>query len=219
MGYRRRSGYGGGGGLPAWLVFLIAVAVVFGGYYVWTGVRDFIRAGGMGVVEATQRAGLIASATLNRVATITQAAPQITLRPSPTPLPPCVDFEVIPGVAIIRERPSTASAIVDQIPLGTIVCVLGREPAPNDDWYLIDTQPRTRRLDAGYMRADLIRAVNPTLTPSRTVPPPPTVTPLPATNTPTPTETPAATDTPTVTATRTPSPTRAAGLVTPTPND
>lgn len=205
MSYRRRSSYRPGGGLPAWLVFLLAVALVFGAYYVWTGIQDFIRAGGLGVIEATQRAEIIASATLNRVATITQAAPEITIRPSPTPLPPCQDFAVAFNVAIVRERPSVNSAIVEQIPLGTIVCVLSREPEPNQDWYLIDVQPRTRRLDAGYMREELIEAVNPTLTPSRTVPPPPTVTPLPAT--------------PTVRATMTPTPTErpASGLIVPTP--
>ncbi|OQY82984.1 MAG: hypothetical protein B6D42_08405, partial [Anaerolineae bacterium UTCFX5] len=113
---------------------MLAVAVVFGAYYVWTGVQGFLRAGGLGIVEATQRAELIASATVARAATITEAAPEITLRPSPTPLPPCQDFAVVPRVAIVRERPSTASAIVEQIPLGTIVCVLSREPEPNEDW-------------------------------------------------------------------------------------
>ena len=193
MSYRRGSGYGSGGGLPPWLVFIVAIALVFGTYYVWTGLRDFIRSGGLGVIEATQRAEIITSATLDRAATITQAAPEITIRPSPTPLPACQDFAVVPNVAIVRERPSTASAIVEQIPLGTIVCVLSREPEPNDDWYLIDVQPRTRRLDAGYMRDDLVEAVNPTPTPSKTVPPPPTVTPLPVT----PTLRPSVTPTPT----------------------
>lgn len=205
MSYRRGSSYRPGGGFPAWLVFLLAVALVFGAYYVWMGINDFIRAGGLGVIEATQRAEIIASATLNRAATITRAAPEITIRPSPTPLPPCQDFAVAFNVAIVRERPSVNSAIVQQIPIGTIVCVLSREPEPNQDWYLIDVQPRTRRLDAGYMREELIEAVNPTLTPSRTIPPPPTVTPLPAT--------------PTLRTTQTPTPTErpASGLIIPTP--
>ena len=89
MSYRRGSGYGSGGGLPPWLVFIVAIALVFGTYYVWTGLRDFIRSGGLGVIEATQRAEIITSATLDRAATITQAAPEITIRPSPTPLPAC----------------------------------------------------------------------------------------------------------------------------------
>ena len=205
MSYRRGSSYRPGGGLPAWLIFLLAVALVFGAYYVWIGIQDFIRAGGLGVIEATQRAEIIASATLNRVATITQAAPEITIRPSPTALPPCQDFAVAFNVAIVRERPSVNSAIVQQIPIGTIVCVLSREPEPNNDWYLIDVQPRTRRLDAGYMREELIEAFNPTLTPSRTIPPPPTVTALSAT--------------PTLRATLTPTPTErpASGLIVPTP--
>jgi hypothetical protein len=55
------------------------------------------------------------------------------------------------------------------------------------------------------MREELIEPVNPTLTPSKTIPPPPTVTPLPAT--------------PTLRATLTPTPTERAGsgLVVPTP--
>ena len=47
MSYRRGSGYGSGGGLPPWLVFIVAIALVFGTYYVWTGLRDFIRSGGL----------------------------------------------------------------------------------------------------------------------------------------------------------------------------
>lgn len=217
MSYRRGSGYRPkGGGFPPWLVFLVAVALVFGVYYVWSGFQGFLRAGGLGITEATQRAQIIISATLNRAATITQAAPEVTIRPSPTVLPACEDFEVVPSVAIIRERPSVNSAIVQQIPLGTIVCVIGRADPPNQDWYLIDTQPRTRRLDAGYMRADLLYPLNPTLTPSRTVPPPPTVTPLPATQTHTPTATPEASATPHPTFTPSLAETPA-GLITPTP--
>jgi hypothetical protein len=170
---------------------LLAIAVVLGGYYLWTGVRDFVRAGGLGITEATTRAQLQVTATAQRLATITSGAPQITPRLTATALPPCQNFEVSVPVAIMRERPSTNAAIVDQIPLGTVVCVLGHSEA-NADWYLVDSNLRTRRLDEAYMRDDTISAINPTPTPSRTVTLPPTVTPGPATATPTrrPTSTP-----------------------------
>jgi hypothetical protein len=204
MGIQR---YRSSDGLPGWVVFLVAVAIGLGGYYVWLGVQDYIRAGGLGITEATQRAELIASATQQRAATFTAIAPSVmgTLPPTPTAVPPCQDFRVTAGVAIVRDRPTTAAGIVSQLPAGTVVCVIGRASA-DDQWYLIDTNPRTRRLDEGYMRQDVIEPVNPTPTPSRTVTRPPTVTPLPTTPAP-PTETPTASLTPSAPPSVTPSPT------------
>jgi hypothetical protein len=167
------------------LVFLIAVATGLGGYYLWTGVQDYLRAGGLGIVEATQRAELIASATQARVVIITAAAPVVTLFPTPTDVPPCQDFEVAAPVAIIRDRPSVNGAILDQVPQGTVICVIGRAgDDPDNEWFLLDFNRRTRRLDAAYMREDVILPLNPTLTPSRTVTRPPTVTAIPTTPSP-----------------------------------
>lgn len=211
MGVQR---YRSSGGLPGWLVFLIAVAVGLGGYYLWLGLRDYIQAGGLGIIEATQRADLIASATQERAVVFTAAAPVITPVPSPTAVPPCQDFEVAATVAIIRDSPTTNAAILDQVPAGTVVCVIGRaNDDPNSEWFLLDFNPRTRRLDAAYMREDVILPLNPTPTPSRTVTRPPTVTPVPTTPSPF-TSTPSPTPSPTPTIT--PSPTLPPVLVMPT---
>lgn len=192
------------GGLPGWLVFLIAVAIGLGGYYVWIGLQDYLRAGGLGIVEATERAQIIASVTQARVVTITAGAPIVTLFPTPTDVPPCQDFEVAAPVAIIRDRPTTNAAIVEQIPQGTVVCVIGRaNNDPESEWFVLDYNPRTRRLDEAFMREDVILPLNPTPTPSNTVTRPPTVTPVPTTPSPF-TQTPSITPSPTATYTQTP---------------
>lgn len=218
---------GGSGGLPAWLVFLIAVALVFGAYYLWTGVRDFFRSGGLGIREATEQAQIIATSTQQRLATREAVESQFTPRPSATPIPECQDFVVIVDVAIVRSRPTVNSDVLDQIPVGETICVIGVVPGSvqgDADWYLIDLNSRTRRLDEAYLREDLIEALNPTPTPSNTFTPAPTVTPLPSltpsetlfvepSNTPSPSPTVRPSNTPDP---RTPSPTPTR---TPTPTD
>lgn len=213
--YRSYRPSGRHSGPPSWLVFVIAVALVFGLYYVWIGLRGFMETGGLGVREATAQAAIIATATGQREATRVAAAGGLSTRipdfPTPTPLPACQDFGVIVPNAIVRDAPSTNARMLEQLPFGTVVCVISRQ----DDWYLIDQNPRTRRLEPAYMRADLIEAVNPTSTPLPTVtltrtftpsatPPPsatpsasPTPDPRTASPTPPPTERPSATPTPT----------------------
>lgn len=203
--------YGGGkGGPPPWLIFLLGVALVFGLYYLWLGVRDFMETGGLGIVEATERAVIVETATAAVAPDLQRNS--VTPRPSNTPIPECADFIVSVPSAIVRAQPSTSAPIVDSFPQGTIVCVISR--APESEWYLIDSNPETRRLNAAYMHESVIEAVNPTPTPSNTFTPNPTVTPLP-TNSPTTSPSPAPTatrdpritDTPTPTLT--PSPTEA----------
>lgn len=190
--YRRDS-------FPAWLVFVMAVALVFGVYYIWIGLRDFIETGGLGIQEATERARIIATATgefeSTRQAVIgpTREARFATF----TPIPPCENFVVAVPVAIMRDTPSTGGNIVEQLPQGQSVCVLGRETHNEVIWFLVDANPATRRLDAAFMREDLIEALNPTPTPSRTLTALPTVTSLPVTA-PTVTLTPTPTPLPTV---------------------
>jgi hypothetical protein len=178
---RGKRPYGSSSSVPPWLIFLLAIAVVFGGYYVWTGVQNFMRTGGLGIRESTERARLIATATRETVQTreAIRETRVATIRPTPTDVPPCQDFVVIPAQAVIRQLPSTNSELVEQVPAGTILCVIAREPGT--DWYLLDINPRTRRLDSAYIREDLVRAANPTLTPSRTFTALPTVTPAPTT--------------------------------------
>jgi len=186
-------------GPPTWFVFLVGIAVVFGLYYMWLGVRNFM-ASGMTVVESTRQAIELSTVTAEKIEELETFAP--TPLPTHTPVPPCQDFVVDVPSAIVRELPSTNSGIVDTLSQDETVCVIARQP--DSEWYVIDENPRTRRLEPVYMHQDIIRALNPTLTPSTTFTPAPTVT-----NTPTytPSATPQITDTPTVDPNLTPTPT------------
>jgi hypothetical protein len=171
--FRRRAG-----GLPAWLVFLVGIALVLGSFYLWEGFQRFIRTGGLGVAEATQRAVAEVTATAERA---TRVSITRTPLPTPTPLPQCQDFVVVvvgaPN-ALVRELPGPQARIMDAYPSGEIVCVLGRDPG--SEYYTIDTDTTTRRFELGYMHESVLEAVNPTPTPSATVTMPPTITPVPS---------------------------------------
>lgn len=172
--------------LPGILVFALGAALIFGAYSIFQGAANFIRTGGQGVVEATQHAQVVDTATAFRVTRMaTQAA---ALLPSATPLPECEDFRVIVPNAIVREQPAPNAPIVTGLMQNTIVCVLSREPGT--EWYAIDQNRDTRRAELAYMHESVIEAVNPTLTPSITPTPSNTFTPLPTvTNTPVPSAT------------------------------
>ena len=178
----------------------------------WQGVRSYLRSGGLGILETTEQAQIVASATANRL----QSLPQATLHPTFTPIPDCKAFVVSVPNAIVRERASTNSPIVTSWPEGTQVCMIDRAPE-DPEWYVVDGNPQTRRIEFAYMHESVIEAVNPTPTPSRTTTPLPTVTPVP-TGTPTLSPTPWPTATPNPRATATPSltPSRTP-TVTPTP--
>ncbi len=206
---------GGGRGPSPLLIFMIAVALVFGGFYLLQGAQTFIRTGGLGVQEATQRAMIISTATQDRVTRM--ATQPRTPVPTFTPIPECQDFRVSVPNAVVRNAPHSGGAIVTGLPQGSLVCVIAREPG--SEWYLIDRNPQTRRIDAAYMHETVIEAVNPTLTPSRTPTPLPTITEIP-TETPTITPTPPPTDTPDPrpTATEDPALPLGAPAITPTPS-
>lgn len=197
-------------GQPPWLIFLVAIAVVFGGYYLWLGVQAYLRTGGLGVIEATQQAQVQATATADRV--VLNVGP--TLRPTFTPIPECKLFVVSVPSAIVRDQPNTAGQIIDSWDMGTRVCMIDRAPEDRE-WYIIDRDPQTRRIEFAYMHETVIVAQNPTATPTRTPTPLSTVTPLPS-DTPTPTPEVIPTDTPNRNATRTPTPT-VTPTYTPTP--
>ena len=198
---------------PAWLVFLVAVAIILGGYYLWQGLRSYLQAGGLGIIEATQQAEIVASATADRLL----SAPRPTLRPTFTPIPECKQFVVSVRSAIVRERANTNSPIVTSWSEGTRVCMIDRA-SDDSEWYVVDGNPETRRIEFSYMHESVIRALNPTPTPSRTVTRLPTVTAVPSsTSTRTPTPIPTATIDPLATDTATPSPSPTATLtLTPT---
>jgi hypothetical protein len=206
---------------PPWFVFLTTLALILGGYYLLLGLRDYVRTGGLGVVEATQQAAVRATAT--EIQRATAAIPTPTLIPTFTPIPDCEDWTVAVPSAIVRGAPSTTAPLVEVFDQGETVCVIRN--LPDTDWYLIDVRPATTRIDEGYMRNDIIQPLNPTptatlsptplptvtpVTPTatHTVPPPPTPDPN-ATFSPTPSVSPTTSATPTATPTPTISPARA----------
>ena len=203
------------GGLPGLLVFVLGAALIFAAYYIWQGTATFIRTGGMGVLEATEQARMVSTATAVRVTRLATEA-NVVVRPSATTQPECQDFRVIVPNAIVRELPAPNATVITGLTQGTIVCVLARETGT--EWYSIDQNPDTRRAEVAYMHETVIEAVNPTPTPSITPTPSNTFTPLPTvTNTPIPSPTelaPSATrDRRTPLPSSTPIPT-----ITPTPN-
>lgn len=156
-------------GPPSWFVILLGIAIVFGVYYLWLGIRTFIETG-VTVVESTQQAVVGSTSTALRIRELEYNAP--TLLPSFTPVPACQDFEVIVREAIVRAQPDTNSRIEAAHPQGTIVCVIAA--VPDAEWYLIDENRLTRRLEKVYMHQDIIRALYPTATPTLTNTPAPT---------------------------------------------
>ncbi|MDX2162783.1 MAG: hypothetical protein SF162_15800 [bacterium] len=204
-----------GDGFPAWLIFLVGAAIVFGGFYIWQGAQTFIRTGGLGVEEATQRANLVASATQQEVlatprATRNPNTPVGGLPPPATAIPDCQEFRVIVPNAIVREMPSTNAAVIDGLIQGTGVCVLGQDAG--SEWYTVDGNPDTRRRELAYMHESVIEAAFPTETPTATLTPSitPTIMPSPTispTETAEPTDTPDPNVSPTRRPSRTPSPT------------
>lgn len=166
MGIGQRSGP------PSWFVILVGIAIVFGVYYLWLGLRSFM-ASGASVSESTQQAIDQSTATAVRIQEIVLNAP--TPLPSFTPIPPCQEFIVRVPVAIVRAGPSTSSRIVEGLREGETVCVITM--LPDSEWYLIDQNMLTRRLERVYMHRDIIRALNPTPRPTATAIPSDTSTP------------------------------------------
>lgn len=162
MGYRTR-----GSGPPGWFVFLLGVAFVFGSFYLWASLQDFMRAGRISIGEATARSEEVATSTAVRDATTAANFP--TRRPTGTPKPPCQTFIVVADSAIMRESASTRAGLIDSLDRDTEICVLGS--AEGDDgfvWHFIDRDPITRLIEGGYMREDVVLPLNPTPTPSIT---------------------------------------------------
>ena len=110
----------GRGFQPTWLIILVAVAIVFAGWYLWQGVQNYLRSGGLGVREVTQQARQDASATVVR-----EMTRQVVLAPPPTrtPWPECQPFVVVVEEAIVRSSPSFDAGIVRALFDGDEVCV------------------------------------------------------------------------------------------------
>ena len=192
--------------------------MIFGAYYIWQGAANFIRTGGRGVVQSTEHAQVVSTATAVQITRIATSAAEL-IRPSATPVPECHDFRVSVPEAVVREDASMNARPVTALRQGTIVCVLAHE----GEWYAIDMDDSPRRISLAYMHETIIEAINPTPTPSITPTPSDTFTPLPTVTItpsvePTSTVTPLPTDTRDPRITNTPGPTRTpTPTITPTP--
>jgi len=160
-------------GPPTWFVSLIGIALVFGAYYVWVGIQNYAESGGQSITNATQLAQVNATETAVRLRDIQAGLP--TLRPTSTPGPQCQEYVVVVDTAIRRRDPSVNAAFIDSLEEGDIVCVIQQEPGL--DWYLVDRDRITRRIEPVYMHIDLIEPRELTPTPSLTPTFAPTVTP------------------------------------------
>jgi hypothetical protein len=176
-----------GGGPPAWIVFLAGVALIFGVYYVWLGVRDFL-ANGINPAIPTQHVEQDLTAVFEEA--VNQSGLP-TARPTLTPLPSCQRYTVRVEEVNVRTGPNVESDFIEKRLLGSEICVLGFQGDTN--WFLIDMDTATRRIEPGYIRSDLLEAANPSPTPAPSTTALPTITLTPSH---TPTDTPTATFTP-----------------------
>ena len=141
--------YGQRSGPPSWFVILLGISIVFGVYYLWVGLRNFM-ASGASVVESTRQAIVQNTATAVRIHELEVNAP--TPLPSFTPVPPCQEFAVIVREAIVRSEPSTNSRIVDALKEGETVCVITKTAGLR----LVSNRPK-RRLPAASTVSTCIR--------------------------------------------------------------
>jgi len=183
------------------LIILIGALIVFGGYYVWTGMLRFFEDQGDITAQVTRQA--LSSATAPGAAGGLGALPTARSFATYTPLPPCQWFEVTVERARYRECPSEDSDLCpsrDSLTAGTRVCVYERSK-DNAEWYVVELNPEGAFRDMVYMHQSVIKAIDPTPTPTRTYTPLSTITLTPSdtpgpVRTPTPSLTPSPTDTP-----------------------
>lgn len=149
-------------GPPSWFILLIAIALVFGVFRVLVGIQSFFQTGGVLRPSASAIAietAAAAEGTSSRPDTL------VTRYPTMTALPTCQDYVVRPGAQVInvRRQPSTTAAVEETLSEGSPVCVL----AIQGEWYVIDRDIRTRRVEEGYIFEGLLASTLPTPTPTR----------------------------------------------------
>ncbi len=194
---------------PTGLIILAGMLLVFGGYYVWRGMMDFLDSSGNITAPATSTALARLTITLGAQTdepTVNFIAPVLATK---TPARPCQEFRVNVVRARVRECPKDSCNTVVLPGQGAKICVLGSVPSA-PDWYEINLSPDDTIPQIGYMHNSVLDPANPTPRPTRTPKPLATVTPIPS-ETPTRTPTPLPTHTPNPAApatwTNTPTPT------------
>ena len=182
------------------VIIVIGALLVFGGYYVWIGLLNFLE--NQGDITAVVTREAFASATAS--SSNPTARPTLFQVFTPSPLPPCLEFEVSVERAIYRKAPCSDDELcprVDSMTFGTEICVYGRANE-NPEWFVVELNPGGAFRDIVYMHESVVEATNPTPTPTVTFTPLPTVSPAPS-DTPTRTPIPSPTSPPEPTAAET----------------
>jgi hypothetical protein len=151
--------------------------LVFGGYFLWSGLLRFLNERGDIAAPVTQQA---ANATDRAQAAFTESADQVSIAvPTSKPTQTCLDFRVNVVKARVRECAKDTCTVLDDLySQGQLVCVY--RPAPGaTDWYEINLRPDAVFPLIAYMHSSVLDAVNPTRRPTRTFTPLPTVSPVP----------------------------------------
>lgn len=191
-------------GLSVWLVVITAALLVFGGYYTWRGVLNFLDAGGNISAPVT--------ATVSRLTSVVNDATEtegtlVFFDATVTPKRTCIDFKVTVVRARARDCAKDTCETVRMPVYGDTICVYGVSTS-DPDWYEINLQPEDILPLIAYMHKSVIAPLHPTARPTQTFTPLPTVTPMPTLpRTATPTEVPTDTPNPATPPTRTPIPT------------
>ncbi len=156
----------GRAGPPAWLVIVLAAMLVFGVYFVWSGIQNYMA----GNLQGALLAGATRAAQVTPISGEGESpTPELrfTAAPTRTPVPECQDFVITVPEAIIRKCASTNCAIVGVRHQGDVVCVLERDYTAGE-WYIVDLDESRFFTDLNYMHESVMRAVNPTPTPTVT---------------------------------------------------
>ncbi len=166
---------GTGSGTPIWLIVLVGMLVVFGGFFIWSGLLRFLNASGDITAPVTAQA---ASAAQQDQASASASEPIPTI-PTETPVRPCQSFRVNVVKARVREcAKDTCATLETMYSEGAVVCVYGVAPAATD-WYEVNLRPTSVYPQIVYMHTSVLDAINPTRRPTRTATALPTVTLIP----------------------------------------
>lgn len=199
-------------------ISLIGIVLVFGGYLLWTGFRDWVEEGN--TQNRINQRTEVAESTATAEFFFNQ--PTLVRFPTPTPIPDCEYFTVRGQQAVwVRSCPSTDCEAVTYLDPDTSVCVIGRafgeEYVRPAEWYQVLLEPDDILPEISYMHESVLKALNPTPTATNSPEPLPTVT-----RTPTPSREPTTlaptqdprtpTITPTPRPTNTPQPTDSGGI-------
>lgn len=168
--------------IPAWLIVVSAMLLVFGGYYIWRGLIDFFDSRGDIAAPATYAVSTLQTATFDtfsaqgNVPTVNVASQSLS---TPKPSRVCHDFRVIVIRARVRECPNETCNTVVMPGQGAQMCVYGpAQEAP--EWYEVNVNPDAPVPHIGYMHNSVVEAISPTKRPTITPTPLPTITPVPS---------------------------------------